>query len=139
MLKRVRLNKYNSATAVKEGQAMLEYTVTMILMFLLIFGMVRIFMWAGQDSAGIKDAYQKALTETVVEDYGACYDCKACPLGECKCGFNIRSGGCLPCEDECKCGCNHEMTDVSDGPVNQLQTSVYRPSLMNAVWPEASF
>ena len=54
----------------KKGQVMVEFTFCMIILFLMMYGMVMAFRWAGLDLTNRETAHEGLLmTDEVVEDY----------------------------------------------------------------------
>ncbi len=55
----------------KKGQVMVEFTFCMIILFLMMYGLVMVFRWAGLDLSQREAAHDALLTSPIVEAYGA--------------------------------------------------------------------
>ncbi len=47
------------------GQAVLEFTFSMVILVLLIMGLIKVFLWTGIDLAERRKAHERVLTQTL--------------------------------------------------------------------------
>ena len=101
----------------KRGQAMIEFTFCMIVIFLMIYAIMMVLRWVGVDLAERRLAHEEQLRVGVEEDYGSCslYD---------TCAWTCPGGGC----------CLTYSSNFSDGPLRQIDPYFYTPTKINAVW-----
>ena len=55
----------------KKGQVMVEFTFCMIILFLMMYGLVMVFRWAGLDLSQREAAHEALLAGPISEDYVA--------------------------------------------------------------------
>jgi hypothetical protein len=55
----------------KKGQVMVEFTFCMIILFLMMYGLVMVFRWAGLDLSQREAAHEALLAGPIFEDYVA--------------------------------------------------------------------
>lgn len=65
MLRRFSRKKRSSG----EGQVLLEFTFSMIIIMLMIYAVVKIFQWAGTDMAGRLIGHEKGFTQLSTIEY----------------------------------------------------------------------
>ncbi len=54
----------------KKAQVMIEFAFCMIILFLMMYGLVMVFRWAGLDLVRREAAHEKLLTNRIDENYG---------------------------------------------------------------------
>ncbi|HQP10320.1 MAG TPA: hypothetical protein PKV41_02915 [Candidatus Omnitrophota bacterium] len=54
----------------RRGQVLIEFTFCMIVVFLMIYGLAKVFVWTGRDFAERANAHDKLLVSPIDEDYG---------------------------------------------------------------------
>lgn len=112
-MKEVRRGKKKRDFSLNKGQVLIEFTFCMIIVFLMIYAIMKIVQWTGLDMVNRRAAHDEVLTSTIVEDYGGCVTPCVWPMVGC---------------------CDADPTDITDGPMRQIDPYFYRPMKMNAVW-----
>ncbi|VAX38282.1 hypothetical protein MNBD_UNCLBAC01-1583 [hydrothermal vent metagenome] len=95
----------------KKAQAILEFTFCMIVVFLMIYGVVKIFQWTGLDLAQRRITHDQKLVA----------------------GINTAWGQCKTWDSNMPPRCLAYFRD-EEGPLNQIDPYFYEPVRMNAVW-----
>jgi hypothetical protein len=93
----------------------------MIIVFFMIYGLAKVFVWTGRDLAERTNAHDALLTTAITRDYGTCAEW----LVSASIDSWILSA-------DLGVGC--EYVDVSDGPIRQVEPYFYTPVKMGAVW-----
>ena len=92
----------------KEGQIILEFTFSMIIALIMLFGLMMIFRWAGYDLGWRRVDHDLKLTNAIKEDFGAtCVN----GVGPFCFGWTIK-----------------------EGPIEQIDPYFHRPARMNSAW-----
>jgi len=91
------------------GQVIVEYTFCLIIVFLMVYSMIKIFRWSGVNLAQRQKDHQTLLIAPINPDVGKCLD------------YDI-NGVCLARVEE------------SEGPLKQIDPYFSDPLPMNAVW-----
>lgn len=102
----------------KCGQVMLEFTFSMTILLLMIFGTMKIFQWTGLELAERRQAHESVLSSSIVEDYGECLDWQTCSFG------SYTHSCCMQWSD----------VGYEKGPVKQLDPYFSTPLKFNAIW-----
>jgi len=107
------MNKYqkNLQKINLEGQVMLEFIFSMIIILLMIFGTMMVFRWTGLDLAERRIAHDSLLTSPTIGSYGDC--------------IVFDTVFPFPCI---------QWSTAADGPLKQIDPFFYRPIKMNAVF-----
>ncbi len=112
-----------TALAVK-GQVLLEFTFCMIIVFLMIFGVTKAFIWGGIQLADRAVDHDKLLVTRIAEGYG-----ETCSLwGEEYDCFDYYGTRDI-CQD-----CIGEWTLGASGPLRQIDPYYHTPIKMKATW-----
>jgi hypothetical protein len=114
------MNERRETREEEKGQAVIEFTFCMIIIFLMIYAIMMVLRWTGKDLAERRIAHEETLRTEIHQDYGGCvsYGAEVCD------GDGICSTPCLA-----------EST-FADGPIKQIAPYFYTPIKMNAVWGE---
>ena len=94
-----------------KGQVIVEYTFCLIIVFLMVYSMIKIFRWSGTNLVKRQKDHQALLTAHIEEEYGCTVH--APPMA---------GGGCL-----------HYVPE-SEGPLKQIDPYFSDPLPMNAIW-----
>ncbi|MBI4308989.1 MAG: pilus assembly protein [Candidatus Omnitrophica bacterium] len=52
----------------KRGQSTIEFTFVLVVIIFLVYGLIRVFRWAGMDLAERRFAYEKSFSGNTVEE-----------------------------------------------------------------------
>ncbi|MCA9401292.1 MAG: hypothetical protein KC713_06670, partial [Candidatus Omnitrophica bacterium] len=72
MLKRNQSKNRLQNRSFYKGQAIIEFTFSMVIVFLMIYGVMKVFQWTGLDLANRRIAHESLLVGDVLQDYSAC-------------------------------------------------------------------
>ncbi|MFA5089039.1 MAG: hypothetical protein WC552_08435 [Candidatus Omnitrophota bacterium] len=92
------------------AQTTVEFSLSLVLVVLMIYGIMMIFRWAGVSLVERRMAHEQVLYMNVEEDWGRVYNV---PVGN---GYSL-----VP-------------TDVTDGPLSQIDPNFYKAKKMKAVF-----
>lgn len=130
----------------KIGQAILEFTFSIIVILIMAWSTIAIFKWTGADLVGRRQSHDLLLRTGIDEAWSnaTCRMIDVCK-GATNSGHCIGSGtpfqctcqpgpACLPACTEAKEEKCQYFTDYTDGPLKQVDPYFYRPIGLNAVW-----
>ena len=93
----------------KQGQSILEFSFTLVVAFLMLWGTMMVFRWVGVDLAARRIAHDEALTQTI-------------------------SGGPTCAAEPCTYSPYVLRKAFSGGAANQVYPVFHEPISINAVW-----
>lgn len=115
--------KYKNGFPGQRAQVMMEFIFCMVILFLMIFAVIRALRWAGVDMVERRRAHDALLTSDIDESWS---DCNVCNFSNPP-GCTGCDGGLLPCVCE-------ELGTFAEGPLKQIDPYFYKPIKMNLIW-----